>query len=93
MQMFNPETIVQEGKHEAPVLGEKECESEREGEGEREKDTFSMSESKSYQFLPTFRRKYVFIISFIFDYIPFITEILAPSREPPLCQEPNVDPS
>lgn len=50
-----------------------------------ERNSFSMSESKkSYQFLPTFR-EYVFIISFTFDYIPFVTEISAPREIPPLC--------
>lgn len=56
----------------------------------RESDTFSMSESKVTIFLPTFRKKYVFIISFIFDYIPFVIEISAPLRESPLCRKPSV---
>lgn len=59
-------------------------------EKEKERDTFSMSESKVTIFLPTFRKKYVFIISFIFDYIPFVIEISAPLRESPLCRKPII---
>lgn len=59
-------------------------------EREKERDTFSMSESKVTIFLPTFRKKYVFIISFIFDYIPFVIEISAPLRESPLCRKPII---
>jgi len=59
-------------------------------EKERERDTFSMSESKVTIFLPTFRKKYIFIISFIFDYIPFVIEISAPLRESPLCRKPSI---
>jgi len=57
---------------------------------EKERDTFSMSESKVTIFLPTFRKKYVFIISFIFDYIPFVIEISAPLRESPPCRKPSI---
>lgn len=42
---------------------------------EREREiVFQWVSQKSYQFLPTFK-EYVFIISFTFDYIPFVTEI------------------
>lgn len=57
---------------------------------EREKDTFSMSESKVTNFYLRLGKKYVFIISFIFDYIPFVIEISAPLRESPFCREPSV---
>lgn len=96
MQTFNPETTV--GKESTKRrIGKREKERERmcvymcEWEKkEKEKDTFSMSESKVTIFLPTFRKKYVFIISFIFDYIPFVIEISAPSRESPLCRKPSI---
>lgn len=86
--MFNPETIDRKENTRSVGFGRV-----WEWEGERKRYFFN-EWVNSYQFLPTFRRKYVFIVSFIFDYIPFVTEILAPSCESPLCQEPNyVDPS
>ena len=49
-----------------------------------------MSESKVTNFYLRLEKKYVFIISFIFDYIPFVIEISAPLRESPFCREPSV---
>lgn len=78
IQTFNPETTVEKRSKKKPDWLE------------REKDTFSMSESKVTNFYLRLEKKYVFIISFIFDYIPFVIEISAPLRESPFCQEPSV---
>lgn len=51
-----------------------------------------MSESKVTNFYLRLEKKYVFIISFIFDYIPFVIEISASLRELPFRQELSVLP-
>lgn len=94
IQTFNPETTVGMESTKRRIgrerEGEKECVRMCEWESKKERDTFSMSESKVTIFLPTFRKKYVFIISFIFDYIPFVIEISAPLRETPFCRKPSI---
>lgn len=97
MQTFNPETTVGKKSTRCRIGWREEkkrvCVRMCEWERKKERDTFSMSESKVTIFLPTFRKKYVFIISFIFDYIPFVIEISAPSRESPFCRKPSIAPS
>lgn len=93
MQMFNPGTMVRKRniKERRIDLGRKRMRGrERTSACMREKQRKKEERKwvKSYQFLPMFRRKYVFIISFTFDYIPFVTEISAPPCETPLCREP-----